>query len=287
MPGTSPTVQRRRLGAALRALREARGLTGSQAGAEIERSAAWISRVEAGLIGLRGPELRQLLAAYTVASEQERGRLLALAESGRQPGWWGKYRDSLPESYLTFIGLEAGTSSMKEYDSEVIPGLLQTADYARQLISSGISRLSDQAIRDRVEVRIRRQQLLTAEPPLRFTAVIWEPVLRRLVGGPAVMRRQLEHLAAASERPNIEVRFTPTEDFTPIAVPSFVIMTLTPDLPEVVYVEDQVGGKFEDDTRVPNYRELFERISSNATAAPQAAEVIDRVLKKLPTERDR
>jgi transcriptional regulator with XRE-family HTH domain len=279
---SSPTMQRRRLGGALRSLRESRGLTGDQVGAAVERSASWISRVEGGRLGLRARDLRDLLDLYDVTDPQRREELLRLAEAGRERTWLSEYRSSIPESYATFIGLEAEAATLQEYCTLIVPGLLQTEAYARVVISGGnYTTLSPRVIDDRVAVRMKRQRVLTGENPLKFSAIMSEIALQRTVGGNAVMKEQLEHLLKMLTRPNISLRVILNERLGYTAVASVALFRFSTDDPDVVYVENPAGGSFEEGERLSIYHNLFAELDETTLSENETSEYINKKILKL------
>ncbi|GFJ78575.1 helix-turn-helix domain-containing protein [Phytohabitans houttuyneae] len=243
MEGTSPTVQRRRLGLALRTLRQERGLTGEQVGEQVERSASWISRVEGGRIGIRGRDLRDLLDLYQVDDAGRRAELLSLAERGRARSWWSEFSGTISEAYATFVGFEDEATRFESYEPMVVPGLLQLESYARALVESGIPQLSRREVEDRIQVRLRRQEVLRKPDPLQLSLVLQEGVLRQRVGSSQIMRDQLRHLIEAANLPNVDLRILLDEDTQPLgSFHHFVVIYLESDTPETVYVEDFAGG---------------------------------------------
>jgi hypothetical protein len=226
VPSTgSPTVRRRRLAAELRRLR------GNRTGGEVSRAIGWsptkISRAESGRESLPPSEIEKLVDYYEVAGPL-RGRLLELAEDAIQRGWWDDYADAIIPEYLEFIGLEAEAASCLQWQSESVPGLLQTEEYARRL--SAVYRTVDPTIppgtHERfVRVRMLRQARLTGEQPLQLSLVIDESVLLRGVGDRGVMHAQLERLADASELPNVSLRVLPLSENAGFHGASFTIMS--------------------------------------------------------------
>lgn len=283
MDGTSPTVQRRRLGIALRTLRQERGLTGEQAGERVERSASWISRVEGGRIGIRGRDLRDLLDLYQVADAARRAELLALAEKGRARSWWSEYSGTISEAYATFIGFEDEATRFESYEPMVVPGLLQLESYARALVESGIPQLSKREVEDRVQVRLRRQEVLRKPDPLHLTLVLQESVLRQRVGGTEIMRDQLRHLAESAQRPNVELRILLDEHTSPIgSFHHFVVIYLESDVPDTVYVEDFAGGRFERAGSIRPYLEAFNTLRHLALDPDESITKIELAIHNAP-----
>lgn len=224
-PSGSPTVGRRRLAAELRRLR------GNRTGIQISRGIGWsatkISRAESGHESLPPSEVQKLIDFYGV-KDPLRSRLLELAEDATQRGWWEDYADDLSPGYLEFIGLEAEATSSLQWQADVIPGLFQTEDYARELSVAWqtVDPTSPPAVLDRfVRARMRRQERLTHEPVLELSVVLDEAVLLRKVGGRAVMRAQLERLADVADLPHVDLRVLPLNREIALGAGSFVIMS--------------------------------------------------------------
>jgi transcriptional regulator with XRE-family HTH domain len=281
--GTSPTVQRRRLGLALRTLRQARGLTGEQAGERVERSASWISRVEGGRIGIRGRDLRDLLDLYEVGDAARRAELLDLAERGRARSWWSEYTGSISEAYATFIGFEDEATRFESYEPMVVPGLLQLESYARALVESGIPQLSKREVEDRIQVRLRRQEVLRKPDPLHLSLVLQESVLRQRVGSTQIMRDQLRHLIEAAGQTNVDLRILLDEHTSPIgSFHHFVVIYLESDVPDTVYVEDFGGGRFERAGSIRPYQDTFDRFHDLALDPDESITRIELAMQDAP-----
>jgi transcriptional regulator with XRE-family HTH domain len=182
--GHSPTVRRRRLAAELRRLREAARMTCEEVAEHLECSASKISRVETGRSSVSPRDVRDMLEVYGVDAQQ-RDSLVQLARDSRQKGWWHAYNDTLQPWFVTYVGLETAASEIRNFEVDLIPGLLQTADYARAVIRAGNINVTDEEIERGVALRMERQPLLTRDKPPQLWAVIDEAALRRLVGGPA------------------------------------------------------------------------------------------------------
>lgn len=224
VPSGSPTVRRRRLAAELRRLR------GKRTGGQVSRGIGWsptkISRAESGHESIPPYEVEKLLDFYGV-KDPLRGRLLTLAEDATQRGWWEDYADALTPQYLEFIGLEAEAVSSLQLQADLIPGLFQTEDYARQLNAAyqTVVPTIPPGVFDRVvQARMVRQERLTREPVLQLSVVLDEAVLLRRIGNRGVMRAQLERLAAVADMPNVELRVMPLDREIALVAGSFVIM---------------------------------------------------------------
>jgi transcriptional regulator with XRE-family HTH domain len=242
-PSGSPTARRRLLAAELRRLRVGAGKTAEEVGRTLEWSKAKVSRYELAQSGLRPEDVARLLDLFMVEGAQ-RDRLLALAEEATHKGWWEAYSDVLTEGHMAYIGLEAEATSLLEWQINSVPGLLQTEQYAWEVLSSyqRVASISPNAIRRQVETRGTRQQLLTRGKRLNYTALLDESVLYRQRGDRSVMRAQLESLAEAAELPNVTIRILPLKRNHGFAVDSFAILQFGAAeegvaLPDVVSLE--------------------------------------------------
>src|SRR5271156_3965527 len=205
LPGIGPTVPRRLLGAQLRRLREERGITLEDAGEVIRASGSKMSRLETGRVGFKDRDISDLLTFYDVIDEQQRAALLQLARGASAHGWWHDYSDVLPAWFESYVGLEEAATSIRTYEVQFVPGLLQTEDYARAVTLLGHHGAPAAEIEQRVGLRMARQALLAEPRPVHLWAVLDEAVLRRPAGRPGVMRRQLHHLLEAADRPNVTI----------------------------------------------------------------------------------
>ncbi|MFJ3927611.1 helix-turn-helix domain-containing protein [Streptomyces sp. NPDC090022] len=212
-----PAVRRRKLGEELRALRDRSGLTSGEAARIVGWHQSKISRIETGRSGVKPEDVRMLLDAYGGVGESHRALLEALSASAAGPGadtgrgrqWWHDYRGLLPQEYRDFISLEAGARSARTVELSVVPGLLQTAAYARAVTRAALGGLPEPKVDALVDVRLARQSVLRADPPLELSAVLDEAVLRRQIGGPGVMAQQLRHLVAVAELPQVRLQVLP------------------------------------------------------------------------------
>jgi transcriptional regulator with XRE-family HTH domain len=230
MPGSSPTVRRRRLAAELRAIREGKGKSGDVVAAALRWSPSKISRYELARTGLKPQEVEKLLDYYQVTGSR-RTLLLTLAEDAAQKGWWEEYADFLSPDYQQFIGLEHEATSMSIWHVEAVAGLLQTEAYARHIISSynQVEPIAPGMVERLVKVRMQRQHVLAREPGLQLSVVLDESILRRRVGTNAVMYEQLKHLEQAADRPNVTLRILPLDAQHSVFGESFVIFRFGPD----------------------------------------------------------
>lgn len=202
-PGVNPTAELRRLRTELRRLRDGAGLTQQQVADELEWSLSKVIRIETGVVGVSLTDLQAMLIRYGVNDPEHVQRLAAMARAARQDGWWTKYRASYSRSFLTFLGLESSATEVRQYHQLVVPGLLQTRDYAQAVLRIWSDDVA--YITLGTEVRIDRQRLLeNADTKLFF--VLDEAVVRRVVGGYPVMREQLERIKELSRRSNVTIR---------------------------------------------------------------------------------
>jgi transcriptional regulator with XRE-family HTH domain len=277
----SPTVRRRRLAAELRRLRERASLTGDQVAEHMGWSASKVSRLENAHTPPRAPEIRKLLALY--GAEDRTADLLELArEAQTSKGWWESYSQTLSPEYATLIGLEAEATATMSWAPLIVPGLLQTSDYAREVTNGlveGIAPISPAETRRRVEARLARQQVLTRDNPLQFSAILDESVLFRRFGDRTVMQSQIKRLLALSERANITLRILPLDGPHPIGTGAFVLLQFDEvhDVThrDVVYLEHLTGGRYvEEEEESFTYRRTFARLSDLALDEAKSQKMI-------------
>jgi transcriptional regulator with XRE-family HTH domain len=269
--GGSPTVRGRRLAAELRRLRERTGLTGEEVAHRLGWSGSKVSRIELHRIGVKRADLRDLLALYGVG-EVHREELLALADESKQKSWLEVITSSFPPENAAYFHAEAEAQSIWNWEPQVVPGLLQTPEYARAVMQLYLTMFpSPQKEADRrVEARLVRQQLLTRDPPLELSVVIDESVLHRRFGDSAVMHAQLMRLAEASELPHVKVRIhllNGAEPPLPTGAFSFMQFRDVHDVPmsDIVSVEHLEGSYYlEEDEQTFRYRAAFEYLVSRS-----------------------
>ncbi|HUY50989.1 MAG TPA: helix-turn-helix transcriptional regulator [Streptosporangiaceae bacterium] len=266
----SPSLRRRRLAAELRQLREQSGQSISDVAGKLGWQGSRISRIETRQLGVTAADLRKLLDAYGVDDEGYRAMLAEMGRRANERGWWQSYpRNVVPSEYGDLITVEAEAATIRSYQPEAVPGLLQTAGYAGAVIRAG--RKSDTAaeIDRRVEVRLERQHVLTRTdpPPPRVQVVLNEAVLRRRVGGPDVMREQLEYLMAERDPANVTIQVLPFDSGAhPSMVGPFTMITfLDPGDLGVVYLEHPTGSLFlETPEELRAYEEFWDEIQGSA-----------------------
>ncbi len=279
-----PTVLRILLGAQLRRLREAKGITLEEAGHKIRASHSKMRRLELGRVGFKDRDVADLLTEYDVLDEQERDMLRALARQANAQGWWHVYSDILATWFEAYVGLEEAASTVRTYEVQFVPGLLQTEDYARAVTMLGYADAPAEEIERRVSLRIARQRLLRVKDPLQLWAVVDEAVLRRPLGGPGVMRGQIEHLIEVTAMRNVTLQVIPFHSGGHAAAggPFSILRFAEPDLPDVVYLEQLTSALYLDKRDdVDHYLAVMERLCLEAEPAASTAEVLSKVLKEF------
>ncbi|WP_040866366.1 helix-turn-helix domain-containing protein [Nocardia exalbida] len=264
-----PTVLRIALGSRLRQLREGCGISREAAGDAIRGSHAKISRLELGRTGFKERDLRDLLSLYGVVDPAERETYLELARRANDPGWWQHYSDLLPAWFETYIGLEQAATTIRTYEAQFVPGLLQTADYARAVIQLGNT---DETER-RVAIRMRRQQILYRAAAPTLWAVIDEAALHRPVGGVEVLLEQIEHLVTMADRPSIRIQVLPYSagGHSAAGGPFSILRFPEPELADIVYTEQLTSSLYFDKQRdVELYMSVMNRISVEALSPAES-----------------
>ncbi|MDX2547721.1 helix-turn-helix domain-containing protein [Streptomyces sp. WI04-05B] len=274
-----PAVRRRKLGAELRALRARAGLTSGQAARLVGWHQSKVSRIETGASGVRPADVRLLLDAYAVPEGESRELLLVLAgtEDGDRHNWWHAYRGVLPPAYRDFISLESQAGTMRTLETSVVPGLLQTREYARAMTRAAVDGLEEKRLDALVEVRLARQDVLRSDRPLALSAVLDEAVLRREVGGPEVMTRQLAWLLEAAQLPQVRLQILPFTAGAYIGITGpFVIFSFpsTSDL-DVVVLDQMMSSLYlerKEDLRA--YSEAFNTLQIHALSPEDSLDFI-------------
>ncbi|WP_433509242.1 helix-turn-helix domain-containing protein [Nonomuraea sp. CA-143628] len=257
-----PTVRRRRLGAELRRLREAKQLHLDQAAGALKWHPTKLSRIETATREGSTADVRAILDLYEVPEDEKRS-LLTLARQAREKGWWEAYRDVLPRAHSTYVGLEADAVSVRNYESLLIPGLLQTERYTRSVVSAGLINGLEDEIDNLVAVRLTRQSLLQ-EGRLHLSAIVDEAAIRRQIGDSAVMDEQIRHIAEMAKLGNVTFQILPFHAGAHAGMTgSFSILQFPPEVgqAEVVYIDSAAGDLFvERETEVERFTMIFDRL---------------------------
>ena len=279
-PPADGFVLRMLLGSQLRHLREAAGVTPDRAGYEIRASRSKISRMETGRVGFKTRDLEDLLTFYGVTDDLARSRFLDLAGQSKRMDWWTSYSDVLPGWFENYLGLESVCSTIRTFEIQFVHGLFQTEDYARAVTRLGLESASSAETERRVGLRVKRQDLLTRVSPPKIWSVMDEAVLRRPVGGTAVMRAQLRHLIEAAKAPEVTLQVVPfARGGHAGASGSFTILRFDEQyLPDVVYIEQLTGAIYlEQRSDVEHHLAVMDRLSSEALPPAASARFIEQV----------
>jgi transcriptional regulator with XRE-family HTH domain len=263
------------LGKRLQDLREKAGLSYEQAAQALDVTHATIRRMEKAEVGLRIPYVEKLLGMYEISTD-EISDFLVLARQANQPGWWQRYREVLPDWFSAFVSLEGEASSIRAYEPHYVPGLLQTEAYARAVLRAGLPHAPEADIERTVELRMERQPLLTRPDPPLLWAVMDETVLRRPIGGPDVMRAQIDRLIECAAMPNVRLQIMPFTAGPHPAMygPFHVFRFQIPELPDIVCAENLIGaGYFDRINDVSAFLEALDRMCAQA-APPRSTETI-------------
>ncbi len=281
---SAPTAGRLVLGRRLQHLRESAGFTPEQAARALRVNATSVRRMEKAEVGLKYAAVEKLLRTYGLP-EPDIETFLGLVEEANRPGWWHRFRDVLPERFSLYVSLESAAALVRAYEPHCVPGLLQTEDYARALLSAGHLPLAAAERERRVALRMERQGLLVREPrPLRLWAVVDEAALRRTVGGPQTMRAQLDRLAAASRMPNVTLQVLPFDTGPHPAMygPLHLLRFPAAELGDFGYSESLTGPAYVEDVElVSQCLEALNRISVQAPPAHQTENIIASIRKEL------
>ncbi|MFI9152876.1 hypothetical protein RKD23_004315 [Streptomyces sp. SAI-170] len=276
----NPTVRRRRLGQELRRLRELKGMTAEEVAERLLVSQSKISRLENGRRSISQRDVRDLCGVYEVEDQRVVDSLMQMAKDSRQQGWWHAFGD-VP--YSVYIGLETDAASLRVYDPQVVPGLLQTRSYAEALIAGALPEAAPADIERRVQVRMRRQERISAaDNPLRLWAVVDEAALRREVGNKQVMIEQLEYLLEAVQLPHVTVQVIPFSMGAHPGVSGQYAILEFPDAADstVVYIEGVTSDLYLEKAQdVSKYSVMYEHLRAQALNVEQTREFIAKVAK--------
>ncbi len=279
-PGS--VVRRMLLGSQLRRLREARGITREAAGYSIRASESKISRMELGRVSFKTRDVEDLLTLYGITDESERESLLSLAREANVAGWWHSYTDVLPSWFPTYVGLEGAASLIRVYEVQFVHGLLQTEEYAREVVRRGMKGASAADIERRVALRLERQRHLLSDNAPELHIVLDEAALRRPYGDRDVMRGQLQHLIDISERSNVRLQVMPfsfgghsgeSGAFTILSFPES-------DLSDVVYLEQLTSALYLDKREdVAQYEQALKELQQDSPGPDESRDLLRGLLQ--------
>ncbi|MFG2755832.1 helix-turn-helix transcriptional regulator [Streptomyces wuyuanensis] len=283
-PRSAPTVGQVVLGKRLQDLRERAGLRREEAAKVLRVAPATIRRMEMAEVALKIPYVQLLLRAYGIPEDEADG-FVRLAEDANKPGWWQRFHDVLPGWFSMYVSLEGAAALIRAYEPHFVPGLLQTEDYARAVMHSGaLGATSAEDIERHVALRMERQGLLGRSDAPRFWVIMDETALRRPVGGPKVMRAQIDRLLEAVERPNITLQVAEfaTGPHAGTYGPFVLFRFAVPELPDMVYSEYLTGAVYLDARpEVASHLEVMDRMAAQAATAQRTKDLLRSVRKEL------
>ncbi|WP_406279733.1 helix-turn-helix domain-containing protein [Embleya sp. NBC_00896] len=279
----TPSYARRRLGAELRKLREATGLSHQRVAAECGWDGSKISRIENAKVTLSRHDLYRLGHVYNV-DDSELGVLEGWLDDSRGPRWWSEFRSVLNASYEEYISLESQSTRIVTGNSAAIPGILQSRSYALAAVTASALVTDPEDAAALVDVRMRRQKILAGESPVEYTAILSAALLYMQTGGPSVLREQLLHLLEQSELPNVAIHVLPFESRVLINMGAVSILDFPgPRNPSVVYIEFHDGALFKDaDRDVRRYRRGMEHTLTSTLSVKDSRALITARLDELP-----
>jgi len=276
----SPWVRRRRLRNQLRQARQEASLSYQQAASELGWSLSKMNRIESGSYGISVDEINALLRLYQITDPAQTEELVALAQANRKRPWWSAYHDVAPPGLLHLIEHESAASVIKQFEATFIPRILQTEDYAQAVLEAYYSEESSPLGTARVlaELLVKHGDLLDQEDPPNFSLILDEAAIRRLVGGPAVMYRQVRRLIEVAKKPNVTIQIVPfAAGLHPGMWGAFEIMEFS-DSPDVVFLESARDNAFEDDPgETRRYRKMFEQLAKTAMEQRDSLAYLDEI----------
>ncbi|MCI3275359.1 helix-turn-helix transcriptional regulator [Streptomyces cylindrosporus] len=278
---SAPTVLRMILGRRLQERRQGAGVSLEDAAKALRVTPLTIRRLEKAEVGLKPLYVEKLLETYG-ADRQETAEFVEFAERANEPGWWHTYRDVLPTWFSAYVSLETGAKTLRTYEPHYVTGLLQTPRYASAVLGGGFPNDSDEDLRRRVDLRLRRQGLLERPDAPTLWVVMEEAVLHRVVGGPEVMREQIERLLEVSELEHVSVDVVPFTAGAHVGAcaPFTYFRFEEPELPDVVYTEVLSGAMYLDQrSDVVAHLEAHSRMSL-LTSDAQSRALLDRMRKE-------
>ncbi|WP_061081690.1 helix-turn-helix domain-containing protein [Nocardiopsis alborubida] len=275
------------IGHELRQLREARAISREDAGNKIRASASKISRMELGRVGFKLRDIEDLLKMYGVSDRRRIKEILEVARESNKPGWWKEYGESPHKWFIRYVGFEEAADHIRIYESQFVPGLLQTEEYARAVISGGVE--TDEVTEQRVDARLRRQRRLRTDTSMRMWVILDEAAVRRPIGGPEagreIMRGQLEWLIQLSkEYDNITLQIVPFAVGAHAAeAGSFTLLRYSEfELADMVYLEQLTDGEIIDRRPVVEaYTKAMTRLSVAAATPDETLELLEQMLEDL------
>jgi transcriptional regulator with XRE-family HTH domain len=281
--GETPLLELRRLRGRLRQAREAMKLTQRDVAEALDWSASKLIRIENGSVGISVTDLKALLLHYNITAKDEVDQLVAMARAGKKPAWWQEYRNSVPPQFHTFLGLEASAIRIRQYQGLVIPGLVQARGYTTELMP--INARDEEEARLHVKIRLRRQDLITADDGAEAFFILDESVLHRQIGDVAVMREQFLKLKEMAGRPNISIQVMPYSAGVHRGMKgSFEVLELSDEQDDYALLiegayRDQLIPDPNDETR--EFVQIFFELEKIALSPAESVRLIDERLEEL------
>ncbi|MFC3576232.1 helix-turn-helix domain-containing protein [Streptomyces yaanensis] len=283
-PRSAPTVGQVVLGRRLLDLRERAGLKREEAARVLRVAPATVRRMETAEVALKIPYLQLLLKSYGV-SDEEAEAFVQLAEEANRPGWWQRFHDILPGWFSMYVSLEGAAALIRQYEPHFVPGIMQTEEYARGVLMSGaIGQTRPEDIERHVALRMQRQELLTRDDAPHIWALVDETALRRPVGGPQVMRAQIDKLLEVAELPQVTLQVLEFSSGPhPGTYGPFVLFRFAmSELPDMVYSEYLTGAVYLDArAEVATHLEVMDRMAAQAATAQRTKEILEDLRKEL------
>jgi transcriptional regulator with XRE-family HTH domain len=279
---SGPMAVRLLLGTRLRKLREAAGVSREDAGYAIRGSESKISRMELGRATFKPRDVTDLLDLYGVTAD-ERASMLAMAGQANAASWWQDYSDVVPNWFTSYLGLEQAATLIRSYEVQFIPGLLQTAEYARAVLSIGAAADAGPEVARRVSLRVRRQRVLHRPSPARLWAVIDEAALRRPIGGTSVARGQLKHLIAMARLSHVNIQVAPFSAGSRGVADGAITMLRFPEanLNDMVYLEQHASAIYlSKPAERLYYWNILNRVATEAAPPADTEAILHRILRQ-------
>lgn len=285
MPPTNDTSPlRRKLGMELRRLRQAVPMTADEAAEQLELSSSTISRSETGSVNVHPRDVDAMLRLYGLTDDRKRDALLALARRSRERGWWHSYRRILPPDVVSYISVEDGANSIRSFQTMLVPGFLQTQDYSRAIAAVFPREQPPAVVKQLIEVRRKRQQLLEEPDPVPVHVIFDESLLRRKIGGPKVMRGQLERLLELASADNVTLQVLHDEGAHVGLGGPFTLFGFPEPMDDmaIVHVENQRNFFLaEDEDDIQHYELVFHRVQKSALPAPDSLALVKEIAEGL------
>jgi transcriptional regulator with XRE-family HTH domain len=277
------TARRIVLGTQLRRLREAAGITRSDAGYVIRASDSKVSRLELGRVAFKERDVADLLTMYGISDPEEREQFLAMVRMANEPGWWRRYTDVIPSWFQEFVGLEESAARINTYELQFVPGLLQTEAYVRAVLTRGRPDYAPPDTEKRIKLRMERQRIIIEPNPPSYWAVVDESVLHRPIGGRRALREQLEFMLELTKQPHVTIQVVPNQLSGYAAEGPFQLLRFAePELPDVVYIEHLGGAVMLDGIEeIEIFSRALDRLTVDAQTPDQSRQMLAKVIAEL------